>query len=287
MAGATVPATLVEGTPRVGLPFGLFSQVAMRPGVGERWQLGVQWETLTCEPLDGIGFAFTDDRDGVLGLPKNLDPLAASPLEASSFTVYGHFTASPAAFTPEVAQERAILHLQAREEARVEQALWTGDLDNTPSLRSALFDGAAAAQNIAVGIALLEEYNASEYGSRGLIHLTTACASIGLSEDVLESRSGRLFTNLGTPVIAGAGYDGSGPTDADPPASGERWAYITPPLFGYRSEVFTSSARPGDLLNTTKNDLYAVAERTYLLGFDACGPYATLINLGIDEGIQQ
>jgi hypothetical protein len=44
----------------------------------------------------------------------------------------------------------------------------------------------------------------------------------------------------------------------------------TPPLFGYRGEVFTSSSRPGDLLDREFNWLHAIAERTYSLGFDPC-----------------
>jgi hypothetical protein len=44
----------------------------------------------------------------------------------------------------------------------------------------------------------------------------------------------------------------------------------SPALFGYRSEVFNSSARPGDLLDRAQNNLYAVAERTYVIGFDPC-----------------
>ena len=48
-------------------------------------------------------------------------------------------------------------------------------------------------------------------------------------------------------------------------------------MFGYRSEVFTPSATGGDLFDPRRNDLYAVAERTYLLGFDTCGVAAATI----------
>jgi hypothetical protein len=44
--------------------------------------------------------------------------------------------------------------------------------------------------------------------------------------------------------------------------------YATSGIFGYRSDVFTSSNRPGDLLDRNVNNLYAVAERQYLVGWD-------------------
>jgi hypothetical protein len=74
----------------------------------------------------------------------------------------------------------------------------------------------------------------------------------------LESRGGRMYTrSLQTPVIVGEGY-----------ATG--MIFGTAPLFGYRSDVFTSSERRGDLLDRSNNNLYAIAERTYLVGFDPC-----------------
>lgn len=271
---ATVPATLVLGAGRSSLPFGLFSQVSFRPT--DRFEVGVQWEALTCEPAGGIASAFADEPPA-LGLPKTLDSNGTNVYSAAAFTVYGHFNASPTAYTPEMAQERAIEHLQAREEARVEQAFWTGDLDNTPTLRDSTFEAAAA--SVKIGLALLEEYNASEFGSLGVIHLTRAAAQFAASEQAVYARGGQLSTALGTPVIAGAGYDGSGPTGAAAPGAAERWAYVTPPLFGYRTEVFTSSGRPGDLLDRGVNDLYAIAERTYVLGYDTCSSHAIRLSL--------
>jgi hypothetical protein len=83
---------------------------------------------------------------------------------------------------------------------------------------------------------------------------------------------------LGTPVAAGAGYPGSGPA-GEAAAAGTQWMFVTPAMFGYRSEVFPSSAVRGDLLDRSKNDLYAVAERNYVLGFDPCGVGAVLVDL--------
>src|SRR5699024_3125298 len=83
-------------------------------------------------------------------------------------------------------------------------------------------------------------------------------AQVAVDKGAIERRSGRLETRLGTPVVAGTGYAGD-------------TVIGSPRVFGYRSEVFTSSNNAGDLLDRSTNDLYAVAERRYVLGFDPCG----------------
>jgi hypothetical protein len=83
-------------------------------------------------------------------------------------------------------------------------------------------------------------------------------ASVLLESQVLMVTGSVLATRLGTPVVAGAGYpDGS--------------IRATPALFGLRSEVFFSSRKDYPTIDARQNDLYAVAERTYLIGFDPTG----------------
>lgn len=274
---AIAPPQLVTGAPRVPLPFGLLSVLSPRQNVEERWENGVIWESLTCEPADGIGQADCDPAE-TPGLPKNLDGGNGPVGEASAITVYGHWTCTPIGNSQERATELATLHLTTREEARVEQAIWTGDLENTPSFRDATALSADA-MTLRRGIAALEKAIAEEYGSQGVIHLTRETASLALERGVVESKGGRLFTKLGTPVIAGTGYDGSGPTGSAAPGDDEAWAYVTPALFGYRSEIFYPSSVPFDLLDRAQNNLYAVAERTYLIGWDDCGVSAALLSL--------
>lgn len=272
------PPALVVGATRQPLPFGLFSTFTFRPGAG-RWESGVTFETLTCDPAEGIGAPDCDPED-VIGLPKDLDPNKGEDGEASPFTIYGHFACSPVGFTPQSAQQRALEHLEAREEGRAEKAFWTGDLGNEPALQSATttaLNGGTAVAPL-VGLGLLEDWIAKNYGSQGVIHMTRALAPVYGNK--LRVQGNVLRTILGTPVAAGGGYPGTGPT-GQAPAAGHTWAFVTPAMFGYRSDVFTSSSRPGDLLDTGDNTLYAIAERNYLLGFDPCGVAAVLINTAL------
>lgn len=361
MAPTIAPPALVLGAPRVPLLFGLFSVLAPRPEGDGRWQNGITWETLTCEPAGGIGAPLCTSVDTVqsvtiggagltsftlthlgqttatiaaaataanvqaalvalsnlepgdvvvtgpaggpyqvtfqgnlagdpvpamtatptggtgtvtveieqvgestIGLPKELDPLDAQPGEGSPFTVYGHHTCSPIGNTLEWAKEQARQHLVLREEARVEQALWTGDLGNVPNFAGANgYPAIPSAGSFPLAqawraVSRLEQEIAQRYGALGVLHMSREVASILTDDGKLSVAQGRITTALGTPVVAGTGYSSNK-------------IVATPALFGYRSEVFDSSDQPYDLLDRAVNDLYAIAERTYVLGFDPCG----------------
>lgn len=266
---AIAPPTTITGATRTALPFALDSILTFRNA--GRWESGVQFETLPCDPVGGIGAIECepgeDNLSTAIGLPKVLDEAGIPVGTATEFTVYGHFNCSLPSVPVEVGADRAVAHLNAGEISRVEQALWTGDLGNVPALASSdteVLPGGSPAE----GIGALEQFLALNYGSLGVIHVSRALATVLLAEEVLSVQGSRLTTKLGTPVVAGAGYPGTGPD-----GTGQGWAYATPALFGYRSEVFQPDATPA----VGTNDLTAVAERTYLLGFDPCGVAAVQI----------
>lgn len=263
------PAPVVEGPTRTALPYGLFSVLTPRPETadGGKWQNGITWESLTCAPASGIGEPECEP-DSTIGLPKNF---AEGILvgEASPFTIYGTFKCSPGGRTIQEAQNLATRHLLTREEARVEQALATGDLGNTPNFTEAevIVEGAFFDQ----GIGALEQFAAQEYGSQAVIHLPREAAQVAAYHGVTFN-GGVARTALGTPVVFGSGYTGASPTgDRAPLGSGNVWGYVTPALVGYRSEIIYPTNRLGDLLDRASNDLYSIAERTYVIGWDECG----------------
>jgi hypothetical protein len=246
-----------------------------------RFRDGKDWGQLSVDSDGGmvsIVRSQPNDTQGTFGLPKTLTGGTGDSGLATPFTVYGHYACSPIGRSLSAAQDLATAHLMEREEARVEQAFWTGDLSNVPNLVGSATDitPVGGSPNAAGGVALLEQFIATNYGSLGVIHMTRAAATMALADDVLTTSGSRLTTKLGTPVAAGAGYPGTGP-QGEVPAEAATWMYASPALFGYRSEVFTSSARPGDLLALGTNDLTAIAERSYLIGFDPCGVAAVLV----------
>lgn len=256
------PAAEVSAPPRTSLSFGLFSVLGFRTG-GERWSLpnGTSWVGPTCAPVQGRGADTCEPGGEITGIPKVLDQ-GFSTGTGTPFAVYGNFACTPIGVSFEEAQAAAEQHLVNREEARVEQALWTGDLGNVPNFSGANGYEAptdlGSASSAIVAIATLEGWLAVNYGSVGVLHMSRATASVLIKSGDLEARGGRLYTNLDTLVVAGAGYpDGS--------------IVATGSLAGYRGEVITGSDRPGDLLDRANNDLYAIAEREYLVLADGCG----------------
>lgn len=250
------PPAVVAAPARTPLPFGLGSVLTWRSG--DRFMTGVTWSNVTCEPAGGRGGPECDPAD-IVGLPKDL--VGERTLgDATPFIVYGHDTCNPIGSSFEEGQEYANAHLLAREEARAEQALWTGDLGNVPNLSGA--NGYPAPTDLGDfldpvhALAAVEQGIAEVYGSQGVIHMSRDTAT-RLAKH-LEKRGGRLYTRgLDTPVVAGAGYpDGR--------------IVGTPAMFGYRGDIITSSNRPGDLLDRATNTMYAVAEREYVIGFDPC-----------------
>lgn len=255
---ATVaPPALVTGPVRAPLAFGLGSAFSWR--TGDRWEAGVTWDAISCDPAEGRGGPLCAP-DVPVGLPKVIDGAPEFGV-ATAFVVFGDAVCSPIGGGWDTVQSLAEAHLFAREEARAEQALWTGDLGNTPNLSGAngypAPVGYGTHDSAEDALAAVEYGIGVEYGSQGVIHVSRRTAS--LLAKYLENRGGRLYTKaLQTPVVAGAGYP-------DVPE-----IIGTGALLGYRSEVFNSSNRQGDLLDRAQNDLYGIAERTYVIGFDPC-----------------
>lgn len=262
------PAAIVEGQPRTALPYGLFSVLTPRSSGDAHWQNGIEWETLTCEPANGISDPSCDPVVPTAGLPKSFEG-AGLVGDASPFIVYGSYACSPVGHPVEYAQQRATEHLLAREEARVEQALMTGDLGNGGFAPGATPVGGAGL-SVARAVAALEGWIATAYGSLGVIHMTRETALIAVAEDVAVVKGNGLFTAIGTPIVAGAGYSGADPAGAAP-AAGTTNLYATPALLGYRSEPFAGAEPAAAGFDRSTNDLFAVAERTYVIGFDPCG----------------
>lgn len=257
---AMTPPALVVGAPRVPLPYGLFSVVPVREDVPDRWESGVVFEGIGCPgSLTGTGPWDCETNAPSTGVPKTLDG-APSQDTADNFLVYESYTCSPIGNTLGHAQDVATARLNAFEEARVEAVISTGALGFAPAFSSAEVVGTED-QSLGEAIGLLEALIASAYGSQGILHMSRYTATLAIDKGIISAKSGRLRTGLDTPVVAGTGYTFTG-------------VVATPNMFAYRSEVLTSSARPGDLLDRSNNDLYAVAERNYVVGWEDCGLYS-------------
>lgn len=259
------PPALVLGAPRPLLPYGLFSVLSPREGSADRWEAGVIFEGIGCAPAPGEGVIgpYDCDEDGETeGLPKEFDG-HLTVNDANQFTIYQSQVCSPTGNSLEASVEVARQRLAQFEELLVERELWKvlDTLDTYFELPASAPDPDDIIDAVFVGISTLEREQGIRFGSQGVIHMSRSVAMMGIKAKALETKSNRLFTTLGTPVVAGSGY---GTTEMGVPPK----IVLTPQLFGYRSEVFTSSNRPGDLLDRRNDNLYGVAERNWLVGFE-------------------
>jgi hypothetical protein len=372
MTGYAPPA-VVNGPPRLPLPFGLFSVVSLAEQATERWENGVVWQAMNCEPANVV----VGDCDDPQGFPRDFQDELDPNGSASAFTVYGTYKCNPIGGAAiEVGQEKARALLEAREQTAVEGRLWRQIVDSSPTL---LTGG-----DVIATLGQLEKFIADAYGSLGVIHASRNAAITLTQKGLIRASGGQMRTNIGTPVSVGGGYPGTGvgideaqqiatsgtvsggtftltfkgqttgpipwnssagtvqgalealstisvgdvlvsggalpaspmvvsfrgaEADTDVPAitadgtaltgtapgiavttttqggvtlpaAGHEFVAATPNLFGYRSQIFESTNRPGDLLDRSVNNLYGLAERNYLIGMDPCGVAIASLPLG-------
>lgn len=256
-------------------PYGLFSVVTPTTPTDGHWQLSGAQMTSVCGQVGGRGQdrcydeppAEGEDPLEVIGLPKDLNLLSESTSDWKTFTVIATRTCTPGAgTTAQSLQDDAVAALILGEERRVEQALWTGDLGNTGMDDTPLQLGTALSPS--QGLAALEEWTGDTLLGQGVIHITRRMA-VELARKALLVISGtQARTVLGTPVVIGSGYPGSGPAGAAA-AEGTSWAFSTGALVVARSEVFMGHVGSASF-DSARNDLTAVAERTYLAAWDVC-----------------
>lgn len=268
------PKVAVQAPSRSPLPFGLFS-VFQAQSSAERWLAGgIHWEALTCS--GAVGFPVTSG-DLSAGEDSDVhDPSVGRDTYGSArpFSIHGYYESTMLNTSEADAEARAEEHLLLNEQTRVEQALWTGDLQNYPNLVGENLpddvDGYAVqdlgSASLTAALAQLEGFIATELGFAGVIHVSRHTASLLAAADLVAPRGGRLLTKLETPVVAGAGYTGS-------------QMIVTPELFGYRSDVSSWTTA-----NTRTNDLISVAARDYVIGFDPCGIARIEVTAGTGNG---
>lgn len=256
-----MPNAIIASPQRTPVPFGLFSVLTFSNAANERWENGATFEGATCGLLNGFGPLGCED-ESVNGLPRTYDDRGILWGEAQAFSVYGTFQCAPVGYSLTDAEDRAVADLVLHEEATVEDILWHGH-HGVEALESVESIGS---MSLVEAVAELEHRGAREYGAQGVIHMPRSTAMRAIAKGVLKTSGQRLTTELGTPVVAGAGY---GTVDG---TANDR-IVITPPMVGRRSEAYPLGEAE-NLFDRGQNLMTTVAERDYLIGYDTCQPFA-------------
>lgn len=231
----------VEAPTTVPHPYGLFSVAPASTPADPHWQVGIEWQSTAC------GAIATTTDPCITG--DAITPKIAEACDLDNFIHVKPFAAvaffKRSGESHEVAVAEAEAALAAGEEFAAESALWTAMLFETPV--------ASASPSAALGA--VEAELGRNYHGTGVIHMDRFMGTM-LATHLVKSGS-QLTTALGTPVVVGGGYDLAA-TEA-----GAHTIYGTGAVVVRRGVIETVDAMDRDV-----NDLYVLAERSYVVAWD-------------------
>ncbi|MEV4705458.1 hypothetical protein [Actinoplanes sp. NPDC049316] len=268
----TQPWVTVTAPASVPYRYGLFSAAAVLDPVDTReFVAGVQWEQLC---LDAPAAALAPDVPGPrppMELEADVEMAHAGP----PIRLYtGLVSALPGR---EDLIEQARQKLTLIEQQSVEHYAWTGEAGNRPRLAdpsTEVLGGSAQPRDVLTGVGLLEAFISDRTGSIGVLWAPRFTASQLTGAQLTRVEGPRTVAPLGNPIVF-AHTSGVGP-DGQVPASGEAWLYATGPVMVRRGPV--SLPTLPQALSTVNNEVFAVAQRPYLVGW-GCAQAAVKVRL--------
>ncbi len=278
----TVPAPAF--TP---LSYGLLSVAQdMTSQFDSHWEAGITWMPLCSTPDSTYDECLTVTGVGAVPEPEAKSTTFSNVRRAATpFTVYARKDCSTPTFWEELPEQIREAVFQG-EGWQVERSFWTGISAGAagvvhPHLASAaelihdldileleVDDVSASPVHVREGLGLLEEGLANCYRGQGVIHVPVALATHLIAWGLIRQIEGRWVSPAGNLVSIGAGYLGSSPSTPGIVTSEVRWMYATGAVFYARSNLrdFTRT----EMLDRDDNTIEALAERTYVVGWDCC-----------------
>lgn len=252
------------------------------------WRMGITWEPL-CPESSGTYDPCTAIVENAGEVEQAPEPPAKSATTAwqtraaTAFTAYSRIDCSPVGQWDQLSEvnQQALLRSEAR---FVETAFWSGAVagqtvvfphlaadtevtDGGDLLQPAATVVTTTAQEIAIGIGMLEDAMRDCYPGVATIHMPIRLAALASMHDLIEARAGRMFTKIGSKVVVGD-YPGTAPDGSTPPV-GTTWMYATGEVF-YSRERTPTRFSVAESFDRDVNTVKVIAERTYVLGWDCC-----------------
>lgn len=275
-------------------PYGLFSVAQPTTPPDPHWMLGIEWQSICGGGNTTFDFCVTGAAP-----PAKAETLDRTLRGAQPFTVYEEIDCAPVGDFWERSLQLVQRALDENEQFLVEQAVWTGTAGGqaivfphlaanavvtnanevsvvTLQTAATIVTGAAGVGvSPARGLGLLEAAGYGCYRGAGVIYAPVVAVPSLVNQGMLYRDGARLRTVNGSYVISGSGFSNTGPDGSAAPG-GTAWLYFTGQPFLYRGAARTFMRE--ESLDRSTNLLKAIAERTYLFGWDCCH-YAVLINV--------
>lgn len=309
----TKPRTYVSAPSFSPLPFGLLSSLsgAFRTASNSHWQFGVNYEPICAQGSTTFSrcFAVSGTGLGPVGSPPAKAPTTGIDQRgATPFTVFAEVDCSAPDFF-----DRAELIIgdtfTQSEQWQVENAFWTGvaggQLTVFPHLaaNSTVIDefgitlqptaivvsgGTTTPLDIVEALGFLESELANCYDGVGVIHIPRLLLPAFAASTLLTRVGDQYITPNGNIAVFGSGYPGTSPAGVT--TSGSVWMYATGAMFIYRSNVQVLPVQPQtgrgeNSFSRANNTIKAIAERTYVIGWDCCLHAVNVSTGGIGAGL--
>lgn len=298
--------------------YGLLDTATELPELPPHWQQGLTWEPLCADGTTTYARCLVVVRGGSdeeeipvgpdvpaeEGGPADPEDKAATfdhqVSGATPFAAVVEVDCSPTA-GPDRIRRMAGEALTRSEGRIVEEAFWTGQAAGAevvwphlaadtpliePDAGGAVLQPAAEVLNGGVATDIVSAFGWIEsalgqcYDGVGTLHVPRVLIPHADNHNLIETRAGLMTTSLGTKVSAGRGYPGTGPDGTDGGTTGVQWIYATGEVFYKRGDAWQPSVV--ESFDRARNTIRAIAERTYVFGWDDCCLLA--IPVLIEEG---
>lgn len=284
----TRPRTYVDSPTFTPLPYGLLSTLAtnIRQPSDHHWLAGVQYESLCANASTTFDdcVSVTGSANGfVVPAPTRTETTSYTQRGATPFTVYTEIDCSAPGFWDRMESSVNESFTQS-EQRQVEQAFWTGVAggqnvvyphlaanavvtDSSVTLQTAATTvvSGSAPLDIVEAMGRIQGELAACYDGVGIIHVPRSLEPALSAQNLIINEGFRYRTPQGNIVVLGAGYTGSSPAGVLSDSS--KWIYATGAMFIYRGPMRTTT---GELFDRDNNLAKAMAERSYVLGWDCC-----------------
>lgn len=268
---------LIATPPAPPRPYGLFD-VALGPmpfPEPATQAAGIQYVPDTCE--DDV-FLYQMNCPAVSG--SKTFSLLEAPVSGAPFGVITSYTCGAIGFSFAEVEQRVRTRMALREQRAVERRVWQGLPLGSPNGLGGipgLFQSAttlSAASCLVEGVRQLEQAMADAGVIGGIIHARPGMAAYFDRSFLLQRPSGRtVVTSLGTPVVFGQGYDGSGPQGQAATANDE-YIYGSGRILIWGSDTVVPPI--GQTMNRSTNQLTVLAERIFAVTVE-CGVWAVQV----------
>ncbi len=238
-------------------------------------------------PVDdamGGGIIYVPDtcEDDVFIYAMNCPPVSGSKtfsgnepaISGAPFGVYTSYTCGSIGYSFAEVEQKVRIRMMLREQRAVERRLWQGVPAGGTGGLPGHFQSATtltAASCATEALFSLEQALADNGVVGGVIHARPGMSAVLAQAHMIEKGPGRTtVTRMGTPVVFGQGYNGTGPAGQATTATTE-YMYASGRVLIWGSDTWVPPV--GETMDRSLNQIYTVAERVFVTIVE-CGSWA-------------